>query len=78
MAELAEFSEVEGIDQLDTDFATQSLTQSAGLLGATVAYTNAAGTAASGVVDSVSMNNGVVQLSINDTEVNLSSLTSIE
>jgi flagellar basal-body rod modification protein FlgD len=78
MSELAEFSTVEGIDQLDTDFTTQSLTQSAALIGATVNYTNAAGTAASGVVDSVSMNNGVVQLSINDTDVNLSSLTSIE
>jgi flagellar basal-body rod modification protein FlgD len=77
MAELAQFSTVEGIDQLDTDFTTQSLTQSAGLIGQTVGYTDANNQAASGVVNSVSMTNGQVQVSVNNTEVNLSQLTSI-
>jgi flagellar basal-body rod modification protein FlgD len=78
MAELAQFSTVEGITQLNTSFSAQSLTQSAALIGQTVQYTDAKGNAASGVVNSVSMNNGQVALDINNTDVGLSQVQSID
>ena len=77
MSELAQFSTVEGVNQLDTDFAAQSLTQSALLIGQTVSYLDANSQEASGVVNAVSMTNGVVQFSVNNTDVNLSQLQSI-
>ncbi len=78
MTELADFSTVEGMTQLNSSYVQQSLTQSATLIGQTVEYTDASGKAASGVVNSVSMNNGQVALDINNTDVSLSQLTTIE
>ncbi len=78
MSELAEFSTVEGITQLNTSYTQQSLTQSALLIGQTVQYTDANGNAASGVVNAATLNNGQVALDINNTDVNLSQLTGIE
>ena len=78
MSELAQFSTVEGITQLNTSYAQQSLTQIALLIGQTVQYTDANGNAASGVVNAATLNNGQVALDINNTDVNLSQLTGIE
>ena len=78
MTELADFSTVEGMTQLNSSFTLQNLEQSTGLIGQTVQYSDANGKAASGVVSSVSMSNGQVSLDINNTDVSLSQLTSIE
>lgn len=78
MTELADFSTVEGMTSLNTSFTLQNLEQSANLIGQTVQYTDANGNAASGVVNAVAMDNGQVQLDINDADVSLSQLTAIE
>ena len=78
MTELADFSTVEGMTSLNSSFTLQNMEQSANLIGKTVDYTDASGKAASGAVSSVVMNNGQVQLDINNTDVNLSQLTGIE
>jgi len=81
MTELADFSSVEGINNLQNAFTSnlpmQSLTEGANLIGSTVGYTDAKGADASGVVDSVSISNGQVQLSINNTDVALSQVLSV-
>jgi flagellar basal-body rod modification protein FlgD len=78
MTELADFSTVEGMTQLNSSVTFQNMEQSAFLIGQTVEYTAANGTAASGVVDAVNINDGQVALSINNTDVSLNQLTSIE
>ena len=78
MSELAKFSTVEGVTQLNSTSVQQSLTQIAMLIGQTVEYTDAKNKAASGVVSSVTMNNGQVALVINNNDVNLSQLTAID
>ena len=77
MTELANFSTVEGMTQLNSSVSLQNLEQSTNLIGQNVNYSDSNGNPASGVVSSVNIQNGQVQLDINNTAVNLSQLTNI-
>jgi flagellar basal-body rod modification protein FlgD len=82
VSQMAQFSSVQGITQLNQSIANlvalQSLTQGVSLIGKTVSYTDASGKAASGTVGSVAMVSGQPQLVINNTNVNLSQIQSIQ
>ena len=82
IAQLAQFSQLEGIDKLNTTvnslLSMQGLTQGANLIGKSVVYDkDAAGNSASGTVDSVKANNGQIQLIIGANTVNLSQIRSV-
>jgi flagellar basal-body rod modification protein FlgD len=81
ITELADFSNVQGITQLNTSLTSllsgQSLSQSVSLIGATVSYTNAAGKTANGTVSSVSMSGGQPQLVIGNNNVSMSQVQSV-
>ena len=82
IAQLAQFSQLEGIDKLNTTvnslLSMQGLTQGANLIGKSVVYDkDAAGNSASGTVDSVKANNGQIQLMIGANTVNLSQIRSV-
>jgi flagellar basal-body rod modification protein FlgD len=82
VTQMAQFSTVQGITQLNQSITSlltmQGLTQGVGLIGKTVSYTNSAGKTASGTVSSVSMIGGQPQLVINNTNVNVSQIQSIQ
>jgi flagellar basal-body rod modification protein FlgD len=83
MAQVAQLSQVEGINKMNQNFADllalQGLTQGANLIGKTVTYTkDAAGNKARGVVGSVAMASGKVQLVIGGQPINLSQVRGIE
>jgi flagellar basal-body rod modification protein FlgD len=82
ITQMAQFSTVQGITQLNQSItsmvALQGLTQGVSLIGKTVTYTNAAGNTASGTVGSVAMVGGQPQLVINNTNVSLSQIQSIQ
>ena len=79
---MAEFTSVQGITQLNqsiTNLLTmQGLGQGVNLIGKSVTYTNSAGQAASGTVSSVTMVGGQPQLVINNTNVGLSQIQSVQ
>ncbi len=81
-AQLAQFSSLEGINQLNANFSDmlflQQLTQGANLVGRNVTYQPATGsTTKSGVVQSVNVQNGKLQLLVNGTPIPLSSVRSV-
>lgn len=83
MSQIAQLSQVDGINKLNSNFtdlmALQSLTQGASLIGKTVTYGNSsAAGAAKGVVTSVASNNGKIQLMIGGAAVDLSQVRNIE
>ena len=82
VAQMAQFSSVQGITQLNQSISSllslQGLTQGVGLIGKTVSYTNAAGKTASGTVGSLAMVGGQPQLVINNTNVSMSQIQSIQ
>ena len=82
IAQMAQFSSLEQITNLAT--ATQKLadsmqmTQTLGLIGHTVSYTNADGTALSGTVSAVDVAGGTPSLTVGDTkDVDPSLVTSV-
>jgi flagellar basal-body rod modification protein FlgD len=81
-AQLAQFSSLQGINQLNQNFTNlltlQSLTQGVGLIGKSVTYTNAGGSTANGTVNSVSMVGGQVKLTVNNTNVGLDQVQNIQ
>jgi flagellar basal-body rod modification protein FlgD len=83
IAQMAQFSSLEQITNLATatqDLANKmSLTQNIGLLGHTVTYTGADGTALSGTVDGMNLDkNGAATLSVaGQTGVDPTSITSV-
>ena len=82
VTQMAQFSSVQGITQLNQSItslvALQGLTQGVTLIGKTVSYTNAAGQAATGTVSAVSMVSGQPQLLINNVNVSMSQIQSIQ
>jgi len=82
VTQMAQFSSVQGITQLNQSItsllALQGLTQGVSLIGKTVSYTTASGQTQTGTVGSVSMVGGQPQMVINNTNVSLSQIQSIQ
>ena len=83
MSQIAQFSQLDGINKLNSNFtdliALQSLTQGASLIGKTVSYaTTTTGAAQKGVVGSVTSTNGKIQLIIGGVGVDLSQVRTVE
>ena len=82
MAQLAQFSTVEGIDRLNASFEDmmrlQQLTQGANLVGRTVSYEEPGAGVRRGLVDSVFMQNGKLTLKIGDANVTVDRVRSVE
>jgi flagellar basal-body rod modification protein FlgD len=81
-SQLAQFSTLQGINSLDTEMQTllqlDELTQGAGLVGKKVIYQPAGtNTSANGVVSSVSVQNGQLQLSINGQNITLNQVQGV-
>ncbi len=82
-AQLAQFSSLDGINQLNRNFSDmlmlQGLSQGTNLIGKTVVYSkDAAGNTARGAVSSVRIEAGQVQLVIGRNPVALSQIRSVE
>lgn len=83
MGQVAQFSQLDGINKINQNFsdlmALQGLTQGANLIGKTVTYAkDATGATARGVVGSVAMASGKIQLVVNGAPVEISQVRSIE
>ena len=82
VTQMAQFSSVQGITQLNQSItsllALQGLTQGVSLIGKSVTYTNANGKTQSGTVSAVSMVGGQPQLVINNNNVGLSQVQTIQ
>lgn len=84
LAQLSQFSTLEGVQQLNKSFAEmltlQQLTQGANLVGKTITYEKTPGGTlpTKGVVDSVKVENGGLQLQVEGQAVALSQLRGIE
>ncbi len=82
VAQLAQFSSLEGIQQLNSSFANmlllQQMTQGANLIGKTITYQRAdSPLTARGVVASVKMDNGSLSLIVDGKLVSLSQVRGI-
>lgn len=83
MTQIAQFSQLEGINKINKNFSDmmmlQGITQGAGLIGKNVTFArDASGATTRGVVNSVIVNGGKVQLNIGGAQVDLSQIRSIE
>jgi flagellar basal-body rod modification protein FlgD len=82
VTQMAEFTSVQGINQLNQSITSllsmQGLGQGVSLIGKSVTYTNSAGQSASGTVSSVTMVGGQPQLVINNTNVGLSQIQTVQ
>lgn len=81
-SQMAQFSSLEGINQLNTNFSSllqlQGLNQGANLIGKPVSYTTgSSGQIAQGIVQAVRVESGQVQLVIGGRSVPLTQLSSI-
>ena len=77
IAQLAQFSSLEGIEKLNASFsdmlAMQQLTEGANLIGKTVVFERAdSATLGRGIVDGVTVQNGAIQLLVGSSLVPLS------
>jgi flagellar basal-body rod modification protein FlgD len=82
VAQLAQFSSMQGIQQLNTSITQllllQQVTQGAGLIGKQISFTSTGKSlATSGTVNSVQVANGAVQLMVGTQPVALSQVTSV-
>jgi flagellar basal-body rod modification protein FlgD len=83
IAQLAQFSQLEGIDKLNTNMSSlllmQGLSQATNLIGKSVVYDkDTSGGTARGTVDSVAVSGGQVQLVIGGTPVNMSQVRTVQ
>jgi flagellar basal-body rod modification protein FlgD len=82
VTQMAQLSNVQGINQLNQTIASlvamQSLTQGISMIGKTVSYTNSAGKTVTGVVGSINMVGGQPQLVVNNANVGMSQVQSIQ
>jgi flagellar basal-body rod modification protein FlgD len=81
-AQLAQFSSLQGVQQLNTNFnqllMLQQVSQGANLIGKTVTFAaNGKALPSSGVVSSVNIANGSVQLKVGNQSIAMSQVTSI-
>jgi len=81
IAQLAQFSTLEGIEQLNANFSSmmklQQLSEGATLVGKNVEWLDADGVRQQGVVESVSVKDGNLQLKIDDKDVPIENVTSV-
>ncbi len=81
LGQLAQFSSLQGIEQLNSNFAEslkfQQLSQGGSLVGSRVEYTNAQGESKTGLVDSARVLNGQLQFQIGDDTVGLGDLSGV-
>ncbi len=82
IAQLAQFSQLDGITQLNSNFSqlllVQGMAQGTNLIGTKVTYTpNSGGSALQGVVQSVQVTNGNVNLMIDGNSVGLGQVNGI-
>lgn len=81
LGQLAQFSSLQGIEQLNANFAEslkfQQLSQGGGLVGSQVEYTNSSGEAKSGLIDSARILNGALRFQIGDDTVGLSDISGV-
>ena len=81
LGQLAQFSQLQGIEKLNTNFAEslkfQQLSQGGSLVGSRVEYTNAQGESKTGVVDSARVLNGALHFQIGDDTVSLGDLAGV-
>ncbi len=82
-SQLAQFSTLQGINTLNTNFSDllslQQLTQGSSLVGHSVVYTpSGSNSAAQGTVQGISIQNGSLQLSVGGASVPLSSVQSVQ
>ena len=81
LGQLAQFSQLQGIENLNTNFAEslkfQQLSQGGALVGSRVEYTNAQGESKTGVVDSARVLNGALHFQIGDDTVSLGDLAGV-
>lgn len=83
VAQMSQFSTVEGIQQLNASFAEmlllQQMTQGANLIGKTIVYEKTGSTVPGrGLVEGVKMDNGKLSLVVEGRAVSLSQVRSIE
>ena len=81
LAQLAQFSTLSGMEQLNTSFSDmlslQEITQGSSLIGKQVSYKNSSGTTVSGSVSSVGLTDGKIALQVNGDSVNLSQIVGV-
>ena len=81
LGQLAQFSQLQGIEQLNLNFAEslkfQQLSQGGALVGSRVEYTNAQGEPQTGLVDSARVLNGELRFQMGDDIVGLGDLTGV-
>ncbi len=81
VAQLAQFSSLSGIQQMNTNFQSllllQGLTQGSQLIGSTITYQQSSGSMASGRVQAVTAQNGTVSLQVNGALVPLQQVRSV-
>jgi flagellar basal-body rod modification protein FlgD len=81
IAQLAQFSTLEGIEQLNANFSSfmklQSLSQGANLVGKNVEWLDKDGVRQQGVVESISVKDGDLQVKIGDKQVPIDNITAI-
>lgn len=81
LGQLAQFSQLEGIEELNLNFAEslkfQQLSQGGALVGSRVEYTNAQGESKTGLVDSARVLNGKLRFQIGDDIVSLGDINGV-
>lgn len=82
IAQLTQFSTLQGVNQLNASFSDlvqlQQLTQGNSLLGRTVTYETAAAGLTRGIVSSIHVDNGTLLLRVNNTNVPLTKVKSVD
>ncbi len=81
IAQLAQFSTLEGIEKLNANFSSfmklQQLSEGASLVGKNVEWLDSDGVRQQGVVESVSLKEGDLQLKIDGKQVPIDNVTAI-
>ena len=81
IAQMAQFSTLEGIETLNANFSSfmklQQLSQGSNLVGKTVEWLDKDGVRQQGVVDSISVKDGVMQLKVGESEVPIDNVTAV-
>ena len=81
IAQLAQFSTLEGIEKLNANFSSfmklQSLSQGANLVGKNVEWLDKDGLRQQGVVESISVKDGELELKVDGKQVPIENVTAI-
>ena len=81
IAQLAQFSTLEGVEKLNANFSSfmklQQLTSGSDLVGKTVEWVDKDGAHQQGQVESISVQDGVLQVKIGDKQIPLENVVSV-